>query len=281
LAVEFLVLPGGVLLGLMVLLFRTGPPTLQAIVLCFVLSLAASLLVSLALLLLRTAASRASVGESARTVPPLSDGRSMRRELPAYLGITLVNNGLAAGPYLILPFFAGAQATGEFAVAHRLVALTATVNIALTSYFGPKFAESASHGDWKALHVQIRSAQIWSSIVYLPLFVVFVLGGGPLVGLFGPEFVGASGLLLILAAGRLFNAACGPVDACLCLIGAERRELANATFFLLLFFVTGVLAVYFHGVTGLAVAYAICFALRSVVSFSLTRVRMREIPVGT
>jgi O-antigen/teichoic acid export membrane protein len=193
------------------------------------------------------------------------------RDLLSFWGVQVVNNLLAAAPYLILPRFATSADVGLFGVAHRLVALSATILVALAGAFGPQFASLHSRGDHEALSRVFKRSQIQSLLLYLPFFLAFTLATVPVLRLFGGEFIAARHLLVVMAFGRLVNAASGLGEYFLNMTGREATELMIASITLVLV-VGGTLVVApRYGVAGVAWVYSGAFAARAAVSMAVAR----------
>jgi O-antigen/teichoic acid export membrane protein len=198
-----------------------------------------------------------------------------RRELVALWGITLLNNALAAAPYVLLPHLAAPDDIGRFGVAHRLVAFSATIMVALGGYFGPLFARHAAAGDADAVRRAYRRSQWYSLAAYAPFLLVFVGLPGLVLDLFGPGFAQGRWILVVLAAGRLVNAAGGIAGYLLNMTGGATAELASATTTLTVFVGLAIPLGGRLGVMGVAWAYATAFALGSVLSVALALRRLR------
>ena len=97
---------------------------------------------------------------------------------------------------------------------------------ALSSYFSPGFARARARRDLDELARQLRASQLYSTASYVPLLIGFGLFPDPMLGLFGPEFVAARGLLRILAVGQAVNATTGLVGPFSIMVGRERTVFA-------------------------------------------------------
>jgi len=126
----------------------------------------------------------------------------------------------------------GPEAAGGYAIASRIskfipFGLTA-VNLALAPLASRLFHAGLSH--------ELQRVVTWAAggilLTTVPLGVGVMLFREPLLALFGPEFVSAQGALVILAVGRLANAACGPTATLLSMSGnhgdAARVALGSA-----------------------------------------------------
>ena len=199
------------------------------------------------------------------------------RELPRFWLISMINILMMTCPYLLLPLVATESEMGQFGVAHRLIALSATIIAALASIFGPAFARCRAQGDLAGLHALYSRSRTYTFACYLPLFAVYVAFPGEVLGLFGDDFAAGSGLLVILAVGRLINSATGLTEHFLTMTGGEREEIVSGSTAVLFFLAAGLALGRNYGVDGIATAYAMSFGLRSVCSFYFVRRRRREV----
>lgn len=193
--------------------------------------------------------------------------------LKSLWGIALVNNAMTAAPYLLLPYFVSIEQIGSFGVAHRLVALSGTIIVALSSIFSPKFVKSAALDNQEDLKRNFFQSQLLSITMYLPLFGLFVFFPLPVLSIFGGEFASAANLLLILAVGRLVNACAGLSEFMLSMTGAHRLELLSAIVSLAFFLITTLLFGHSWGIIGITILYALAFVLRATLSYSLSLYR--------
>ena len=183
-------------------------------------------------------------------------------------GISLVNNGLAAAPYLILPLYAMPSEIGLFAVAQRLIGLSGTILLALASIYAPRFSISGNSRDLAGLKQAFRNSRICSLVCFLPFFVGYSLFGREILGFFGHEFAAAAPLLLIMALGRLVSSAVGLTEQLLSMVGKERWELLSAALSLCVFFTLSAIFAPIHGSFAIAWSFAVALALRAVISRS-------------
>lgn len=134
---------------------------------------------------------------------------SVARDLNAEAGTLVIGSLLSAGD------------VGLFRVATRLAALPTYLLTAVNFSFQPVAAGLFARGDLRAIEVLgVRASRV-AVLLALPVILVLVLAGGPLLSLFGPSFPAAAPALAVLALGHLFNVASGSVAVVLV---ACRRE---------------------------------------------------------
>ncbi|BBH19563.1 flippase [Paenibacillus baekrokdamisoli] len=130
------------------------------------------------------------------------------------LSISLMVN---AGMYLILGqlgvlmmgLMHSETDSGLFSAAIRLATLVSFGVTAVNMTAAPMLSELYATNNRKQLqHVCTTSGRAGFAFAAVS-FAVFAIGGKPLLGLFGPEFVASHKPMLLMAAGQLFNAYCG------------------------------------------------------------------------
>lgn len=194
--------------------------------------------------------------------------RRLRLLLPfwGYAVVTVLATEL---PFFVLPRVADAVEIGLFGVAFRLVTLATTILAALAAVFGPRFAAAYARSDGRALRRELIRSQGISLLVYGPIAVLLFSAPRLVLRIFGAEFTGAAGILIILTAGQLIDAATGLCGYVLTMAGRESLAFwLNAASLALLVVLTLTLGRRF-GASGVAFAYAIVLALRSLSSYAL------------
>ena len=174
-------------------------------------------------------------------------------------------------PFLLMPLFISTADIGVFSIAHKLLNVVTTLLLLMAAVYGPKFARAYAAGDSAALASTLRQTQLISCAVFLPASGLLVLFANPLAGLFGAEFEGLQGLLLILCAGQLVNAITGLSGVLLNMTGAAARELI-ALAAAITFCVVGTAWLGdSQGAVGLVAVFSASIALKNVASWLLAR----------
>jgi O-antigen/teichoic acid export membrane protein len=264
LAVEFVLVPGGVLLALGGMRAAGEGIRVAAVLVAHVLAIAGAVAV---------AATALMVGW---WKTPAVTSKVRLSSLATYWAITAGNYAIPAAPYLVLPHVAAASDIGRFAVVHRLVGLAGTVNVALASFFGPRFARLRSAGDEDGLRAAYRKSQVASILAFAPLYLVFTGGGEQVLSAFGGEFRIGVGMLLIMATGRIVNVAAGLPDYFLSMTGREGSDLLGALGALALFGALVLAVDGDAGATGVAWAFTAAFAARALYGLVLVKWSLRS-----
>jgi O-antigen/teichoic acid export membrane protein len=116
----------------------------------------------------------------------------------------------------------GPTKAGLYAAASRVSDGTSIVLTAVTTVVAPDIAHQHAKGDRERLQATIDAGIRLTILPSLLIFVLMVLFGGPVLSLFGPEFVQARWPLILLSLSSLVNAFTGPCGYLLALTGHER-----------------------------------------------------------
>lgn len=123
---------------------------------------------------------------------------------------------------LMLGSIAGSEHVAPYAVASRLADVVAFSLVVASSIVAPMISSLYHSGRRDELRGMLRSVARWVSLA--AVIVAIALGAlrEPLLGLFGPEYVSAKLVLLILVVGQLINAIAGPVGFLLSMTGNQQ-----------------------------------------------------------
>ncbi len=119
----------------------------------------------------------------------------------------------------------GTTEAGFYSVAGKIALLTLFAMNAAQVVGGPLMSEAFATGAGRELQ-RIVSGMIWlSMLVAVPAVMLLIVLAGPVLGMFGADFRGASGPLVVLSLAQLFNVATGP-SGLLLVAGGYQRVLA-------------------------------------------------------
>ena len=133
----------------------------------------------------------------------------------------ITESGLNLFDVIIIGLVASDAITAEFALAARLAALADTGRLAVTPTFLPRARLHHVSGDQAALGSEYRWVRLLSLLSALAVAVVMLLFGPAILSLFG-GYDAAFQPLLLLVAGYVVTAACGPHFGYLTMTGEVR-----------------------------------------------------------
>jgi O-antigen/teichoic acid export membrane protein len=204
----------------------------------------------------------------------------LRTSLPL-LWVKSMNLAMGWTATIVLGIWATSADVGIFNAASRTVLLGGLVLMAVNSIAAPKFAALHREGDMKALNSMARSSAILMLAIASPLLLAFTLAPGPVMRLFGPEFVAGAPLLVILALGQFVNVATGSVGYLLMMTGHEKLMRNSVAIAAALNLVLNLVLVPIAGTLGAAIATAISLATLNLVAtyYSWSRLGIVILPL--
>jgi O-antigen/teichoic acid export membrane protein len=190
---------------------------------------------------------------AAKHSEPASDGRSWTQlSLPLCL-ISGMSVLLQESSIILIGWLDDPASAGIYSVAVRLVRLMALGMAAGNAIARPLFSELHTRSERGELQRVTSLAALISLAGALACGAVLLTGRWLALGMFGPAFEAGAGVIAILAAGQLVNAAMGPTSELLTMTGHERTSARILIFVALLSLLVGYPAIRGYGMTGAAV----------------------------
>jgi O-antigen/teichoic acid export membrane protein len=162
---------------------------------------------------------------------------------------------------LLLGIWGTKADVGIFNVASRTANLTQFILIGINSIVEPKFAGLYRRGEMAALNSMARKSAKLTTVLALPLVVIFAGFPNLIMGIFGPQFKEGSLILVILTAGQFVNVATGSVAQLLVMSGNEkivRNTIGAAAFGNVLL---NIILIPLYGSMGAAIATSLTIAI--------------------
>jgi O-antigen/teichoic acid export membrane protein len=148
-----------------------------------------------------------------------------RVALPLAL-VDLAGSGLVFVDVLALGLVMPPAAVGVYFAATRLLQFVVFVQFAASAATNAHFADAQARGDRAGLEALVRRRAQLATLATLLVGGCVLLASPLLLGLFGPDFAGATPVLAVLIAGALAQSALGPADDLLTMLGGERATAA-------------------------------------------------------
>jgi O-antigen/teichoic acid export membrane protein len=123
---------------------------------------------------------------------------------------------------LMIGYFLDETNVGIYRVAFKIATLITFAQFAINSIAAPMFSEFFAQDNLDGIRKTTRQIGLLNLGMSTPIFLIIIAVPGFLLGLFGEEFAPAVWSLIVLAAGQLVNALCGPVLYILNMTGKER-----------------------------------------------------------
>lgn len=188
-------------------------------------------------------------------VPPDETRASEWRRLglrmyPGQIAIAVLN----LADVLVAGAFVGAADAALYAVASRVAILGRIVNSGLESVVSPRIAAAHAAGRPQDIQAVVDSTIRISSLPTLGFAGLAALFAGPVLSIFGAEFVDATPVLWILLVGNVSNALTGPSGYVVSLTDQEKRYSAVMSVHATALVVLSILLAQVAGIIGIAVA---------------------------
>jgi O-antigen/teichoic acid export membrane protein len=178
---------------------------------------------------------------------------------------------LARTDFLMVGALAGTYEAGLYNVAFQCALL---VSFGLTSanlIIAPLIAQLYSQGRHEQLQRMIKAASRGISVYAATVFVIIVVFGKPILGLFDKDFISGYDVLVILCLGQLMVSFTGPVGFLMTMTGHHHEALWVISASALLNIILNAMLIWFMGVIGAALATVIVVCLRSLVFSVMVR----------
>ncbi len=140
---------------------------------------------------------------------------------------SIIRNLLNSTDVLFLAAFTVPALVGLYGAADRVTLFVVMPEVALSVIFSSVIAEYHTRGQHKQLTDMFRVVTKWSFSLSLPMFLCCLIFHDAIMGIFGKQYIAASGVLIILAFGNLVDSGVGLVGQILSMTGRPRLVLAN------------------------------------------------------
>jgi O-antigen/teichoic acid export membrane protein len=161
----------------------------------------------------------------------------------------------ANADFLMLGWWQPEAQVGLYKVATSGASLTVAGLGVLAMITNPRFAALFKTQDTRQLARLAAYAAGFGLTAALPVFVVFLFWGGPILSLvFGPSFVGGTAALIILTAGQALSAFFGTCVGLLNMTGHEKHAMRGVLVATVLNVVLNLVLIPRFGIEGAAVA---------------------------
>lgn len=175
---------------------------------------------------------------------------------------------------LILSFFAGPETVAIYFAASRILQLVAFGQYAATAATAQRFSAYDSLGDKARLRKLARYTTIFNVVVSAAAAVVVFWAAPLLLGMFGKGFDSGADILTILVVGLVIQAAAGPGEDLLNMLGQQRACAAAFFAALILNVALNLALIPIYGALGAAIATTLATGVRSFALAWLVKSRL-------
>lgn len=199
-----------------------------------------------------------------------NSARLLHTSIPLFW-IALMGLVLGATDTIMLGIWTPPEQVALYSAAAKLASLVSFPLVAVNTIAAPMLAGLYASGDLRAVNSVVRTAVIITLALSVPVSLLYWLWPGLPLMLFGQAFLPASGALILLTMGQFVNAATGPVGNLLMMTGHEKLMRNNIACAALLNTVLNALLIPEFGITGAAIATALCLGIMNLISLYLVR----------
>lgn len=208
---------------------------------------------------------------------PRDSREILRFSLPLYLS-TLIKKFRKNVQTLLLGALNTITNVGVFTVASQVNSVGAMFHESIVTASMPIVSELYGQGEREQLARFYQTMTKWTFTLNLPLFLIVLLFPGPILSIFGQDFVAGALALTILAWGNLIDAGTGICGVVLNMTGKTPLSLLNTIVLSVLMVGLSVLLIPRWGVTGAAVAALTTTALVNLMRLLEVLILLRLFP---
>ncbi|MEE9335176.1 MAG: MATE family efflux transporter [Granulosicoccaceae bacterium] len=161
------------------------------------------------------------------------------------------------------------------AIAMRIALLVPMVLVAVNMVVSPKFAALYHRGEIEKTEEVLTKSLKLLAVVCSFIFVVMILFGSNVLGIFGEQYMAAAGLLSILVCGQLVNGLTGPCGKLLIMSGFEKDVRNTSIMVTAIGLSLAFVLVAKYGVYGAAISTALTIATQNIAIAYIVKYRLR------
>ena len=159
---------------------------------------------------------------------------------------------------ILVGAFASPRDAAVYAAASRIAVLGAYALQAAGMVMSPEFSRRHALRDWDGLGVVYRQATLWMMMLGWPFYVSVAAFPAVLMRAFGPHYTSGALALAVIGTAQLMNLATGNITFVLLMTGRSSLNLMNATTACVTNVALNLVLIPRYGITGAAVAWAVC-----------------------
>lgn len=129
---------------------------------------------------------------------------------------------------LFLGYFRSAAEVGTYSIAMRIAVVGSLILFSFNTMLAPFISDLYNQGEMEHLQALLRSVTKWVAGLSFPFFSGLALFPEQVLRIMGSHYTEGATILVILALGKLFDSAVGPVSLTLLMCGRPRVVLVNS-----------------------------------------------------
>jgi len=192
----------------------------------------------------------------------------VRVSLPI-MASTLVYLSALSIDWLVVASLTGVAQSAIYRVDLYLLTIQGVVDTTFYAVVGTYISRNYHQQDKEDYQAFIRKMNAVQLLVTFVVFLVLFCAAGPILGIYGPDFVAGAISLQILAATWLLRSSLGPQEMLLNIAGRERTVTMVHVLAVVLSMVFSLALVPMYGITGAAIAHAIAWGSTGVLLYQV------------
>lgn len=161
------------------------------------------------------------------------------------------------------------------AIAMRIASLVPMVLVAVNMVVSPKFAAHYHRGEMAKTEEVLTKSLKLLAVVCTAIFLVMILFGRDVLGIFGEQYMAAAGLLSILVLGQLVNGLTGSCGKLLTMSGFEKDVRNTSIIVAVIGLSVALVLVANYGVYGAAISTALTIATQNIAIACIVKKRLQ------
>ena len=161
------------------------------------------------------------------------------------------------------------------AIAMRIALLVPMVLVAVNMVVSPKFAALYHRGELEETEKVLTKSLKLLAVVCSSIFLVMILFGSNVLGIFGKQYMEAASLLSILVLGQLVNGLTGPCGKLLIMSGFEKDVRNTSIIVTVIGLSVALVLVANYGVYGAAISTALTIATQNIAIAYIVKKRLQ------
>ncbi|MDN7131937.1 oligosaccharide flippase family protein [Halomonas sp. MC140] len=196
----------------------------------------------------------------------VSFSRSFYKSLPDFLLVGIIFYYTQWGAGVVLGFFHDESDVAIFSLGLRLAMIIGFILTVYDSILGPRFSRLQHENDQKSLReLAQKSAFQMTCVAFLPA-ALFLVWPEAVLGLFGPDYNGASSVLRILVVAQLINVMTGSIILLLLMAGEQKSARNILIWSVVIGGLASLLLIPMYNANGAALSLLLCLLIQNVVA---------------
>ncbi len=181
---------------------------------------------------------------------------------------------------VLVAIMRGPAQAAIYTAATRFLVVGQLGNAAISMAAQPRFTEMFAVGDRRGANVVYQATTAWLVILTWPLYLLAVIYGPQLLGIFGHSYRAGDRVIIVLGLAMLLATACGQVDMVLNTTGRSSWSLANGLMAVTINVSLDLFLIPRYGILGAAIGWAAAITITNLTPLAQVAAVVRLHPFG-